>query len=54
MIRKSDKFTLREKLALKILLLMLALTKPFEYSHEYTKAIKPIEDIINGKESLDD
>lgn len=43
----TSPLTVREKLAIKILILILKLLKPFEWSHELDKALVPIEKLID-------
>lgn len=45
----QDDFTLREKFALRLMLLLFRVVKPFEWQHEIDKYIKELEDMIAGK-----
>lgn len=45
---KNDRFSIREKLALRILIIMFSIAKPFEYRHECVSAVKSLEDAINN------
>lgn len=47
----TDEFTIREKFALRLMLLMFRVVKPFEWQHEIDKYIKELEQMIVGKQS---
>lgn len=42
----KEALSVREKIALHILALMLKIVSPFEYSHELTNALKPIDELV--------
>jgi hypothetical protein len=47
----TDDFTIREKLALRVLLLAFRIAKPFEWQHEIDKYVKELEAMLGGKEN---
>ena len=44
---ENRKFTIREKIALKLIIVLMAILKPTKWSHEYNKALKDIETLID-------
>lgn len=44
---KENKFTVREKIALKLITVLLAILKPTQWSHEYTNELKEIKKLVD-------
>lgn len=42
--------TIREKLAIRFLMVLIQLIEPWEYSHQYTKFWEEIKALLNEKE----
>jgi hypothetical protein len=42
-----NKFSIREKIALKLITVLLNVLKPTEWSHEYTNELKEVKKLID-------
>lgn len=43
----EKKFTVREKIALKLITILLVILKPTQWSHEYTNELKEVKKLID-------
>ena len=43
---KNEKFTIRERISIKAVALLLAIVKPNQYAHEWNNFIKEMEDLM--------
>lgn len=43
----EENFTIREKIAVKLLIVFMVVLKPTKYSHEYTKVLEEIKDLVD-------
>lgn len=44
---ENEKFTIREKIALKLIIVLMAVLKPTKWSHEYANELKDIKTLID-------
>lgn len=44
---ENEKFTIREKIALKLIVVLMAVLKPTKWSHEYTNELTAIKKLID-------
>jgi len=44
----ETKFTVKEKIALKLITILLVILKPTQWSHEYTTELKEIKALIDA------
>lgn len=44
---ENTKFTVREKIALKLLTVLLTILKPTQWSHEWTNELKEVKTLID-------
>ena len=43
---KKDPFTFRERMGIRILIIMLKIVSPWQYSHEFTKQVEELEKMV--------
>lgn len=44
----ENKFTIRERIALKLLITFMAILKPTQWTHEYASELKEVKDLIDN------
>ena len=44
---KPEKFSLREKIAIKLIIVLMNVLKPTEWSHEYSKELGEIKALVD-------
>ena len=44
---ETDKFSIREKIALKLLIILMTILKPTKWSHEWSKELGEIKEIVD-------
>ncbi|MCK9461442.1 MAG: hypothetical protein M0R80_17565 [Proteobacteria bacterium] len=47
----KDELTTREKISIRLIILLIKIVKPFSWDHEFSNAIKPVEQLIDGLKS---
>lgn len=47
-INKKAHFSLRERIAIKLVIVIMVVLKPSEWSHEYTRELQEIKELVDG------
>lgn len=45
--QENEKFSIREKIALKLIIVLMAVLKPTKWSHEYANELKDVKELID-------
>lgn len=45
----NNKLTIKQKISIHLILLIIQILKPFDYEHQYTAAIKEIKEMLNNR-----
>ena len=45
---EKETFTIREKIALKLVIILMVILKPTKWAHEYTNELKAIKELIDS------